>query len=93
MAKITTKSTVGMGVVIAAIGGVFGLYAFVQPSFAKVSENYLTIQSERERVDMVFKSQDDRMERLEKAQDMYLEYHIKISNDLSKIKGALNLKD
>ena len=87
MAKISTNSSVGMGIIIAAIGGAFGLYSFVQPTFAKVSANAMLLDSQRERMERMDTTQRERLDRLEKSQDVYHEHIIKISEDLSEIRG------
>lgn len=78
MASINTNSTVGMGLIIAIICGIWGLYTFVSPTFAKVGTNNIMLNSHKERI-----------ERIEKSQDTYHEHIISISNDISEIKGAI----
>lgn len=75
---ITLNTTFSLAVLVALIGGVFGLYSFVSPTFAMVSTNNFEL-----------KSQEKRILRLEKAQEKYHEHILEISSKLSEIKGEL----
>ena len=77
-AGISTNSTVSLSLIGLAIAGGWGILMFVVPKVTMISTNNVEI-----------KAQDERVTKLESAQDKYHEYFLKISAALSEIKGEL----
>lgn len=78
MNKISTSSPVSMSIIVLAIGGAWGIFAFFSPKFTMISTNNVELKGTVQRVD-----------KIEAAQDKYAEYFLKISASLSEIKGHL----
>ena len=89
MAMVSLNSNVGLGVIVAAIGGVWGIYMFLSPIFNTVNSNEILIQSQKSYIDRVDTVHTERMERMEKMQDTYQEHIMSISSDISEIKATI----
>ena len=75
---MTTNSPISISLISLLVMGGFGLFSYLSPKITSISTNTVEIKSTNERVDKV-----------ESAQDKYNELFLKISNSLSEIKGHL----